>query len=158
MTGVVVMLQYERAATPGWVDLGPATSDSDGFVTSVRRPSASMRFRLISLDGQSTSGPSGYVTVRATISAAWATARTTIGTQVDLAGAVRPARIGSVRIQRYVGHGAWRTIATVAVTSTGGYRWRYRAVDRTDPVIRVYRPADSAHPAAFSAARTLVVS
>jgi sugar lactone lactonase YvrE len=158
--GAVLTLQFQRPGTTTWTNLLTATSDADGRVSVTRWPrsSARYRWRYDTALGEAVSAQSGLVTVRAILSARWSPSSTTLGGTAYLVGGIQPGHPGeTLYVQRRL-DGVWRTVGRVTLSARSTYRYAYRAYDRRDPVLRVFRPADRYHPAAASPARTLVVS
>ena len=97
------------------------------------------------------------VSVTPLVSLALSASRTGVGRAVTLAGGVRPSHGGQlVSVQRWSG-GVWRTIASTRLSSTSQYRYALKPGSRGTWTLRVVKPADRDHVAAYSPTRTLYV-
>lgn len=80
-----------------------------------------------------------------------------LGTTATISGALTPAHAGHpIHLQQYAS-GSWRTIATRALSSTGGYAFGVRPATTGGFAYRVYKPADADHLAVASATLRLTI-
>ena len=98
------------------------------------------------------------VYVAPVVSARSTTTSFRLGGGVTLYGGVSPRHGGQyVYLQRYVGNGAWRTVASQRLSSTSTYSMRWKPTWRAGYVLRVLKTSDADHSAAASAHVTIHV-
>ena len=155
--GAVVLLQSRPHGTTAWRTLASRTTAgglSAGAVQFVLSPVVFTDYRL--WVPSAVYGPRGTVTsplltnVSPKVAALLSASRVRAGATVAVTGTVAPRHAGqSVLLQRQVS-GIWRTVSTVRLTATSGYRFTFRAPTGSS-ALRVLKPADGDHAAATSA-------
>ena len=157
-----VTLYARRAMTSTAVAVTSATLAADGSYALAYTPQWTAEYQVRfagSPTGWAADSAKKVVAVVPLVSLATSTTRTTVGRTVTLAGGVAPAH-GSqvVDVQRYVGNGAWRTIATTRLSSTSQYKYALKPGSRGTWTLRVVKRADADHLLAVSPTRSLSVS
>ena len=108
---------------------------------------------LDALAGRTASGAG----VRASVTIALSSSRTTRGHSVTMTGKVSPAHAGDVVIRQGYYSGAWHTWATTTTTSTGSYSFTITPKAIAVNHYRVLVPATARHAAAVSVTLDLTV-
>lgn len=158
-----VTLYVRRAMTSTVRAVSNDTTAADGSYVIPHIPDATSEY-YVRFDGNGS--PEAYpsvsakkvVTVVPLVSFGLSAGRTTVGRAVTVTGRVSPAHVGQVvDVQRYVGNGAWRTIATTRLSSSSVYTYALKPGSRGTWVLRVVKRADADHLLALSPSRTLYV-
>ena len=163
LRGGTVTLYVRRAMTSTVRAVSNGTTAADGSFVIPHIPDATSEY-YVRYEGNGS--PAAYpsvsakkvVTVVPLVTLGLSASRTTVGRAVTLTGRVSPAHVGQVvDVQRYVGNGAWRTIATTRLSSTSVYTYAVKPGSRGAWTLRVVKRADADHLLAVSPTRTLSV-
>ncbi len=155
--GAVVRLQSRLHGTTAWRTLATRTTAAGASAGSVQFALSPVVFTDYRLWVPSAVyGPQGALTsplltnVSPKVAAVLSVSRVRAGATVAVTGTVAPRHAGqTVSLQRLVS-GTWRTVSTVRLTSSSGYRFTFRA-PRGSSALRILKPADSDHAVATSA-------
>jgi len=141
--------------------LAALKTSSTGTVSYTYKPAVSSVFMLTfpgNTDLMGTRTPDVTVQVAPTISATLSPSSIRLGSTTKFSGYVAPAHYGRpVYLQQY-GNKVWKSIASVKLSSSGGYAFGIKPAIRGKIAYRVWFPADADHARAFSAYRVLTVS
>jgi stage II sporulation protein D len=115
--GIAGAMLEQKAAGASWQPLQPAPATTDGTVTMSAKPSVTTQYRLAT---------STFASAPVRVSVSPRVRFEPLGEAGELRGTVRPVLPGApVEIQRQdEASGAWRTVASATVDSTGAYRAR----------------------------------
>lgn len=162
LPGRQVVLEQLPYGASAWSTVRTVTSTADGTVSGIATPGTRTwyRFRYAgsSADLPST-GDAVVVAVRASVSIAFSTTRASVGHSVVISGRSLPSHPSwRVYLQRRTSSGGWANVTSTGLSSTSGYRFVFTPRDHSDPVFRVFRPADPGRVSSGSRAVQLVVS
>jgi hypothetical protein len=155
-----VALYARRAGTTTPVRVTSVATAADGSYALSYTPTATAEYqvRFAGTDrGYPSLSAKRVVTVVPKVTLAASASRVLRGGTVTLSGSVAPGRSGQVvSIQRYVA-GAWRTLASTRLSSTGAYSYALHPSTRGTWTLRVLVPAGIDHALAVSPTRVLTV-
>jgi hypothetical protein len=158
--GAKVALQQRKKGTTTWAALSTLTTSSTGVAALAVKPVRSTEYRALyagTTGRLSRTSATTAVLVAPRITSSWSVTSIRLGSASYLRAAVSPTHAGqAVYVQRY-SSGAWRTIATVTLSSTSAISYRYVPKVKGTYSYRVYHPADSDHVAATGPVVNLAV-
>lgn len=159
VAGEPVVLRYRRVGATAWSTAGTAVSGADGVPRRAVTIGWSAQFQWVhaatAVAGAATS-PVVVTTVVPTLTASAPTS-VKLGATVTVSGTVKPTVAGrTVSLQRYVS-GAWKTVASGKVGSTGKVAIKVKPARTGSYVYRLYLPKATDLAEAKSATRTVKV-
>lgn len=145
--GVKVDLQADAFPFDDMKNAGvTATSDASGNFTFSVKPELLTRYQVSAKAKPQVSSPLVEVKVRSVVTLAVNDATAKRGQRITFSGTVTPAHTGTVRLQRKIGTGSFRTIAKPALTAgTGNATFTHTARVRRTATYRVRTVADADH-------------
>ncbi|HZX02650.1 S8 family serine peptidase [Kribbella sp.] len=159
--GLPVNLYVRPKNSSAFKLLAALRTTSTGTVSYAYKPAVSSVFMMTfpgNGDLMGTRSADVTVQVAPTISATLAPASIRLGQAAKFSGYVAPAHYGKpVYLQQYVSR-AWKSIASVKLTTSGAYAFGVKPAARGQAVYRVWFPADADHAQAFTANKILAVS
>ncbi|TQJ12129.1 subtilisin family serine protease [Kribbella jejuensis] len=161
IAGLPVNLYVRPKNSSTYKLLAALKTSSTGTVSYAYKPLVSSVFMMTfpgNTDLMGTRSVDLNVAVAPTISATLSPASVRLGQAAKLSGYVAPAHSGKpVYLQQYVNR-AWKSIASVKLTTTGAYAFGVKPAVRGQLVYRMWFPADADHAQAFTANKILTVS
>ncbi|MGZ0147766.1 S8 family serine peptidase [Kribbella sp. WER1] len=159
--GLPVNLYVRPANSKTFKLLAALKTTSTGAVSYAYKPAGSSVFMMTfpgNGDLMGTRSADLTVQVAPTISATLAPASIRLGQASKLSGYVAPAHYGKpVYLQQYVNR-AWKSIASVKLSTSGAYAFGVKPAVRGQIVYRVWFPTDGDHAQAFTGNKILTVS
>jgi hypothetical protein len=148
--GAKVALQQRKKGTTTWAALSTLTTSSTGAAALAVKPVRNTEYRAVYAG---TTGRFGRlsstvaVLVKPKVTSAWSATSIRLGGASYLKAVVSPSHAGQVvYVQRY-SSGAWRTIATLKLSTSSAISYRYVPKVKGTYSYRVSKPADSDHVA-----------
>ncbi|MET9314801.1 S8 family serine peptidase [Kribbella sp. NPDC003505] len=141
--------------------LAALKTSSTGTVSYAYKPLVSSVFMMTfpgNTDLMGTRSVDLTVQVAPTISATLSPATIRLGGVTKFSGYVAPAHYGKLVYLQQYSNRAWKSIASVKLSTTGAYAFGIKPAVRGQIVYRVWFPADADHAQAFSANKILTVS
>jgi hypothetical protein len=159
--GVAVTLQRKAAGSTTWVSLGTAKTDAYGKALIPFTNSVTARLRAVvasSVPGRTLLTAERAVTSVSTVSWSSLPTATTYGAVTYAAVYAKPYEKGaSIRVQaRRIG-GAWATVGSATVSSSGYVKAGFRLWSRATWEVRVVRLGTATHATAYSTVRRITV-
>ena len=160
--GVKLALEEDAFPFDGFKNTGTqATTDSSGNFTFTVKPALLTRYQVTSKGKTQVTSPAVEVKVRPLVTLAVNDATARRGQRITFSGTVSPAHDGGkVKLQRKIGRGSFRTIATLTLvksTTAGQSTFTHRARVRRTAVYRVRTIADADHVVGTSPKRKVRV-
>lgn len=154
-SGVKVDLQSDEFAFADFKNTGVSgLTDAAGNYSFTVKPGLLTRYRVTAKAKPQVTSPVAEVRVRPALQFAVNDATARRGQRITFSGTVTPAHAGKVRLQRRIGTGRFRTIATPALAVAGDRAsFVHRARVRRTAVYRFRIAADADHTAATSRKR-----
>ena len=154
---VTVRLAPLKGVAPAAVT---ALTGTGGLASVVFRPWTNATVSAVAAKTSSTasSTTSGALTVRPSVTAVLSATTVRSGTSVSLSGATSPLYAGEHLYRQGYYSGAWHNWASVAVDSTGHYRFTFTPTVVTVDRYRVVLPASTLHATGITPYRDLTVT
>jgi hypothetical protein len=148
VAGEPISFYSRKKGTATWIQLGTSTTNSLGKTARAATPPVNTEFLAKHAGNPFWAASMSavrtvYVRPKITLSTSAGTAL--LGSSSRLSGVVTPAHSGqAIVLQQYVS-GAWKTVTSTKLTSTGGYAFTVKPASSGAFSYRVLKPADSDH-------------
>lgn len=154
-----VKIYVRGQGTTTWALLSSRTTAADGTFSGTHTPQRNVEYSARFAADAEYAGTSrtGRVGVAPAVSATLSASNVRLGTSVTLTGTVRPTHAGQVVQRQQLVGGAWTTLATTTLSSTGTYSFPVKALSTGTKTYRIVNPADSDHLPGTSSTKTLTV-
>ncbi|MEV5968217.1 DUF1906 domain-containing protein [Kribbella sp. NPDC051952] len=161
LSGVPVVLYSKAANATKWTTAAQLTSDANGVVSSVQKPSVSTSYMwgyngAVGLLG--TRSTAALVQVHPALSAYLTPAAIKLGASTLLYGYLNPAHAGTTAYLQKRSGTTWVAVTTGKLTANGKYAFSIKPTARGTYTYRVVWLADADHQGTQTASKVLTVS